>query len=391
MFMTRRRTVLFAVAGGLAVGNLYWAQPLLDLIAKDLSAPTSSAGWLVTSAQLGYAAGIVLIVPLGDVVNRRRLTSLMMGCSALCLAACALAPTFGTLLVALALLGLSTVTGQVLTPLASDLTHAAQRGRVVGTVVSGMVIGILVSRTISGLVAEVAGWRSVFAAASIAAGVVAVCLYRSIPPLRPKTRMAYPALIRSVAVVVRREPTVRWTIALTALRFGGFSMFWTALTFLLSAPPFSYPPAIIGLFGLAGLAGAVAAQRTGRLHDRGWSVPATGAACLFMLLSYVLAAAGARSLALLLIAVVALDISVQALSILNQARAFAVSHEQRSRINTAVVTGNFAGGVTGSAMAPLLWSIGGWTAVTAAGMVLSASALVVWALGRSGPLRVPAA
>jgi predicted MFS family arabinose efflux permease len=201
--------------------------------------------------------------------------------------------------------------------------------------------------------------------------------------------MGYRALIGSVAEVVATQRTVRWTMALTALRFAAFSLFWTALTFLLSAPPFGYPPSIIGLFGLAGFAGAAAAQRTGRLHDRGWSVPATGAACLLMLLSYILATAGGRSAAIVLVAVVVLDIAVQALSILNQARAFAVSHEHRSRVNTAVVTGNFAGGVSGSAMAAVLWSAGGWTAVTTTCAILSGTALLVWALGRRGPLQVP--
>jgi predicted MFS family arabinose efflux permease len=387
--MTRWRTAVFAVAGGAAVGNLYWAQPLLDLIARDLHEPTNRAGWLVTAAQLGYVSGIVLVVPLGDVVDRRRLTAVLTGCSAVCLAACALAPNFALLLVALLTLGFSAVTAQVLTPLAGDLADAAVRGRVVGTVMSGMLTGILLSRTISGLVAGAAGWRSIFAAAAVGSLALSVCLYRSIPALPPKSRMGYRALIGSVAQVVATKRTVRWTIALTALRFAAFSLFWTALTFLLSAPPFRYPPSIIGLFGLAGFAGAVAAQRTGRLHDRGWSVPATGAACLLMLLSYILATAGGRSAAIVLVAVVVLDIAVQALSILNQARAFAVSHEHRSRVNTAVVTGNFVGGVSGSAMAPVLWSAGGWTAVTTTCAILSGTALLVWALGRRGPLQVP--
>jgi len=171
--------------------------------------------------------------------------------------------------------------------------------------------------------------------------------------------------------------------------FATFTMFWTALTFLLSAPPFNYSPSVIGLFGLAGLAGAVAAQRVGRLHDRGLSVPTTGAACLLLLIAFVLAAPGGRSVVVVLVAVVVLDIAVQALNTLNQASMFAVSQEQRSRLNTAFVTSNFLGGAFGSSAAALLWSAGGWTAVTAAGMVLAALALLVWALGRGGQLRVP--
>jgi predicted MFS family arabinose efflux permease len=186
LVMTRGLTVLFAVAGGVAVGNLYWAQPLLDFIAHDLHASTASAGWLVTATQLGYAAGILLIVPLGDVLSRRWLIPAMMVCSAVALAGCALAPSFGVLLLVITVLGLTTVAGQLLTPLAGDLADDEHRGRVVGTVVSGLITGILVSRTISGLVAGAAGWRSIFAAAAAADVLFSILLYRVIPSLPPK-------------------------------------------------------------------------------------------------------------------------------------------------------------------------------------------------------------
>ena len=387
--MTRGLTLLFAVAGGAAVGNLYWSQPLLDLIARDLDAPTAAAGWLVTATQIGYAAGILLIVPLGDVLDRRRLLLVMMLCSAAALTLCALAPSFGILLVVITVLGLTTVSGQILTPLAGDLAAEADRGRVVGTVVSGILTGILASRTISGLVAGAAGWRAIYVVAAVAAVLLAVLLFRAIPPLAPKTRMAYPALIASVVAVALRERTVRWTLVLSASGFGLFTMFWTALTFLLSAPPFSYPVSAIGLFGLAGLAGAVAAQRSGLLHDRGWSLLATGIAWAAVLLSFVLAGFAGRSVVLVVLVVVLLDIALQVIGILNQLRVFAVSHEARSRLNTAYVTTNFIGGALGSAAATALWSAGGWTAVTGAGAALSAVALLVWAVGRRGAL-VPA-
>ena len=177
--------------------------------------------------------------------------------------------------------------------------------------------------------------------------------------------MAYTALIASVGAVVLRERTVRWTLVLGATGFAVFTMFWTSLTFLLSAPPFSYPVSVIGLFGLAGLAGAIAAQRSGLLHDRGWSLPATGGAWAVVLLAFVVAAFAGHSVVLVLIVVVVLDIALQAVGILNQLRVFAVSREARSRLNTAHVTSNFIGGAIGSAAAAVLWSIGGWTGVTA--------------------------
>ena len=213
-------------------------------------------------------------------------------------------------------------------------------------------------------------------------------LHRAIPPLEPKARMPYPTLIASVGSVVARERTVRWTLVLAATGFAMFTMFWTALTFLLSGRPFHYPVSVIGLFGLAGLAGAVAAQRTGLLHDHGWSLPATGVALALVLASFVLAAFAGRSVVLVLIVVVVLDVALQAFGILNQLRVFAVSHEARSRLNTAYVTCNFLGGAIGSAVAAVLWGAGGWAAITTAGMALSLFALVVWALGRRGALIV---
>jgi len=386
--VSNRLTLLFAVAGGTAVGNLYWAQPLLEFIARDLEASTATAGWLITATQIGYAIGILLVVPLGDVMDRRRLVPVMMLCAAVALTACALAPSLGALLVAITVLGLTTVAGQILTPLAGDLADDADRGRVVGTVVSGLLTGILVSRTISGFVADAAGWRTIFAVAALVTAALAVILRRAIPSLPPKEQLRYPALIASVGKTVARERAVRWTLALGAIGFAAFTMFWTALTFLLSAPPFEYTVSVIGLFGLAGLAGALAAQRAGRLHDRGWSLPATGTAWVLALVAFALAGFGGHSVVLILVAIVLVDVAIQGLNILNQARLFAVSAPARSRLNTAFVTSNFVGGAGGSAAASVLWSAGGWAAVTGAGVALSAIALGIWLAGRRSALVV---
>lgn len=168
--------------------------------------------------------------------------------------------------------------------------------------------------------------------------------------------------------------------------FAAFTMFWTSLTFLLSAPPFSYPVSVIGLFGLVGLFGAIAAQRAGRLHDRGWSLPATGIGWVLVLVAFVTATFAGHSVALVVISILLLDVAIQAVNILNQTRMFAISHEARSRLNTAYVTNNFIGGAIGSAAATVLWQAGGWAAVTIAGMIMSGFALAVWALGRRGAL-----
>ncbi|MFJ4084348.1 MFS transporter [Streptomyces iakyrus] len=379
-------TLLFAIAGGTAVANLYWAQPLLALIVGDLNASHTVAGWLVTGTQIGYAAGALLLVPLGDVLDRRRLIPGLMLCTAVALLACAMAPSTGVLLVAITLLGLTTVSGQLLTPLAGDLADDTDRGQVVGTVVSGLLIGILTSRTLSGLVADAAGWRAIFVVGAVAAVAFAVLLRRAIPPLAPKAHLPYARLLLSVWHVVRQERSVRWTLVLGATAFGVFTMFWTALTFLLSAEPFSYSVSAIGLFGLIGLAGALAAQRAGRLHDRGWSLPATGWGWAAIVVSFGVAAFAGRSVAGIVVAVVLLDVAVQGVNILNQTRLFAVAPEARSRLNTAFITCNFVGGAIGSAAASALWSAGGWTAVALTGAGLGCAALLGWVLGSRGPL-----
>ncbi len=387
--MTRGRTLLFAVAGGAAVGNLYWAQPLLDDVAADLGTSPASAGLLVTLTQVGYALGILLLVPLGDVVDRRRLVPGVLAASAVALLAAALAPGFGALLVALALVGATTVAGQLLIPLAGDLADPASRGRVVGTIASGVLTGILLSRTVSGVIAEVAGWRSVYVLAAVVAVVLAFLLARAVPRMPRRERVRYPQLIASVVGVVRAHRAVRVTLVVSASVFAVFTMFWTALTFLLSSAPFGYSTTAIGAVGLVGLAGAVAAQRVGRLHDRGWSVPVTGAALVLVLVSLVVAGLGARSIVVVLVAVLLLDVGVQAANVLNQTRLFAIDPAARSRLNTAFVTGNFAGGAVGSAVAGVLWNAGGWTAVTVGAAVLVGFATTVWAVHRRGALALP--
>jgi predicted MFS family arabinose efflux permease len=384
--ITRGLAMLLAVMGGIAVGNLYWAQPLLRLIADDLRVSTGTAGSLVTATQIGYAVGILLIVPLGDSLNRRRLIPLMLVCSAVALVACAAAPTFGLLLGAITLLGLTTVAGQIAIPLAGDLADDSSRGRVVSTVTAGFLAGTLVSRTLSGLVAQGAGWRAIFVAAAVVTLVLAFLSYRSIPTLPSRTRVAYPALLASVGAVIRRHRVVRWTLALSALQFGLFMMFWTSLTSLLSDQPYDYPVIVIGLFSLLGLPGVLAAQRTGRVHDRGWSLHATGIGWALLLASFVLVAFAQHSLVVLAIGIVLMHMAIFPLNVLISTRLFSLVPEGRSRVNTALIVVNFIAGAIGSAVAGVLWSAGGWTAITVAGLAVSAVGLAGWAAGRRGPL-----
>lgn len=385
--MTRGLTLLFAIAGGAAVGNLYWAQPLLGVIADSFGISTGSAGLLVTLTQVGYALGVFFIVPLGDIVNRKRAIPLLMVLSALSLGASAWAPTFSVLLVTLALVGATTVAGQLLTPLAGDLATDEQRGRVLGMVASGLILGLLISRAISGIVADLLGWRVVYVAAAGLMLVMAVLLARFLPALEPREKVAYGRLLRSVLSTVRRNRTVRATMLIGASTMCVFTMFWTGLTFLLSADPFSFSAAQIGLVSLIGIAGAISAMRVGRLFDRGLSVPAVGIALLVTLFALAISGAGASSLFVVLISVAVFSVGVQAVQVLVQTRMLSIDPAARSRLNTVFVVGNFVGGAIGSALAGAFWQAGGWPGLMLAAALVIGLPLTIWLTQRNRALR----
>jgi len=384
--MTQATTVIFAVAAGLAVGNLYLSQPLFEIIAKSLGVSSSSAAALVTVTQFGYALGIFLLVPLGDVLNLRRLIPLILSLSAIMLISAAVAPTFPILLAALGGLGLTTVAAQLLTPLASELAEPERRGRVVGTVASGALIGILLSRTVSGFVADFLGWRAIYGIAAVAALILAGLLRTIIPRLEPRNPVPYLRLLGSVFTTVAHHRTVPPTLMISAATFAVFSLFWTSLTYLLTAPPFSYSAGQIGLLGLAGLAGALGARRAGALHDRGWSVKATGGALVLLGLSLLGAWAASSSIIGLIIVVIVLDLATQTILVLGQTRLFALPGSARSRLNTAIVVSNFLGGAFGSVIAGPLWAFGGWNAIIMAALTITIIGFVIWVITRRNRL-----
>lgn len=389
--MTPALTLLLAVAGGTAVGNLYWAQPLLASIARSLDVAPASAGSLVTVSQLGYALGILLIVPLGDMLDRRRLVPAAMLACAAALAACALAPSFTLLLVAMAAVGVTTIGGQLIAPLAGDLAPPEQRGRIVATVVFGLLTGVLLSRPIAGVVADRFGWRAIFVVAAVLTLSAALLLARFIPNDNARPRIAYGTLIRSVFATVRDHATVRVILTIGSSTFAIFAMFWTGMTFLLSAPPYSFSAGQIGLASLVNAVGVVAAQRSGLLYDRGLSVPAKGVGLALLPVGLALAALGTSSIYLLLAGAMLIGLAVQMVSVLNQTRIFEVNPASRSRLNTAYLVGNFAGGAVGAALAGVLWRSGGWLAVTGGEAVFAAVALAAWFIGLRALARPAAA
>jgi predicted MFS family arabinose efflux permease len=378
--VTRSLTVLFAIACGATVANNYWAQPLLDTIASQFGVGTTAAGLVVTASQIGYAAGLVLIVPLGDVLARRRLIVVLLLACAVALAAAAAAPSLLWLGVAAGVASLTSVVAQILVPLAASLAAEEERGRVIGTVMSGLLMGILLARTVAGLVAEVAGWRTVYAGAAAAMVVLAAVVGRRLPRLPPGPHVPYGELLRSVGRLMGDEPVLRRRSAYGALTFGAFAALWTTLAFLLSSDPYNFSEAVIGLFSLAGVAGALAARRAGRLHDRGAGAIATGACLVLGALAFAAIALGRDHLVALLAGIVVMDMAVQGTQILNQSAVYALAPDARSRLTTAYMTSYFAGGALGSAGGAAAYAQWGWTGTSVVGAGLFLAALALWAL-----------
>jgi predicted MFS family arabinose efflux permease len=365
--LSRRLVAVMAGATGLSVANNYFAQPLLPVIQTDLHMSGAVAGLIVTIAQLGYAAGLLLLLPLGDLLERRRLTSGLSLALAAGLAVFAIAPDTPVLLLAALGVGAMSVLAQILVPFAAGLAGEAERGRVVGAVMSGLLLGILLARTIAGWVAELGGWRVVYAVAAVAAAGQAFTLWRMLPDSRETTGLHYPRLLATVFTLLRDEPVLRRRALLGALGFASFSVLWTSMAFLLAGAPYHYSSGVIGLFGLVGAAGALAASGAGRLADRGLDRWTTVVGAGLLAVCWIPTAFAASSLALLIVGIAVLDLAVQAVHITNQSIVFGLSAQARSRINSAYMTSYFIGGAAGSALSAALWDAEGWRGVCVAG------------------------
>jgi len=387
----RSLVLLLAVACGLAVANMYYAQPLLDTIARSLHARTGAVGLTVTVTQLGYAAGLVLIVPLGDLVDRRRLVVGTLCLTALALLGVAAAPGLVGVCAALGVVGVTSVVAQVLVPLAATLARDDERGRVVGTVMSGLLIGILLARTLAGFLATALGWRGVYVVAAGLMAALALVLRARLPRLAPATRGSYPQLLTSVGTLVRAHPVLRRRMAYGALLYAGFGVFWTSSAFLLAGPHYRYSESVIGLFGLVGVAGALCAQASGRLADRGWNRGSTGGYIALTVVSFAVLIPGRTSVVALIAGVVLLDAGVQGAHILNQSTVYALDASARSRLTTAYMTSYFLGGAAGSAGSAALWDAAGWTGVCALGGAVALLALLLWSSESLGGRRQGAA
>lgn len=378
--------LLMAVATGLAVASNYYAQPLLQTLAETFNVNVRSAGMVVTVAQLAYAAGLLLIVPLGDRLERR---GLIVGLYVLCamgLLVSAASSSFSVLLLGTLLTGLCSVSAQVLVPYAATLAAPHERGRVVGTVMSGLLLGILLARTISGLLAGAGGWHTVYWVAAGLMLAVAALLWRGLPRHDGNPHLSYPHLITSVLALLRDEPVLRARAVLGGLIFAGFSVFWTTLAFLLAGPDYGYGTSVIGLFGLIGAAGALAANLGGKLSDRGHGTVASWGGLLMLLLSWLLLWAAPHSLWLLVIGVLLLDVAVQGVHVNNQSVIYQLDAAARNRITSAYMTCYFIGGALGSSLGTAAYAHAGWHGVVAVGFVLSLLSLA-WMAATAGKVR----
>jgi predicted MFS family arabinose efflux permease len=379
--VSRPIVILLAVACGLAVANLYYAQPLLHLLAANFATSSAVVATVVTVTQVGYAVGLVLLVPLGDLLDRRRLVAVVLVIDGIALCGTALS---GSLLIfegCSLVVGCTSVVAQVLVPLAADLASAERRGRVVGTVMSGLLLGILLARTASGLVAAAAGWRTVYWIAAGAMMVLSLNLTLFLPDDPTSSNLNYLALLGSAVSMARQEPVLRQRAVLGGLAFAAFSATWTTLAFLLAGSPYHYGTAVIGLFGLVGAAGALCASFAGRLADRGWERAASIGFAALVALAFLLMVAGRRDLVALLAGIVALDIGVQGLGITNQSLIYRLRDGARSRLNSVYMTTYFVGGASGSALGGLLYSTSGWVGVCWLGLALAILLIAVSARG----------
>jgi predicted MFS family arabinose efflux permease len=373
--------IFLAVSCGVIVANIYYAQPLVGLIAPAVGLGAGAASFIVALTQLGYAAGLLALVPLGDIVENRRLLTLTVAASIPALLIAGFARSGAEFITAGALIGLTSVAVQMLVPLAAHLAPDQQRGRIVGNVMSGLLAGILLARPIASLIAHSFGWRAVFFASAIVMAAEALALRLILPKREPSADHHYFALLRSLLALPFNTPVLRRRAAYQAAAFGGFSLFWTA-TPLLLAQKFDFTQRGIAVFALVGAAGALAAPIAGRLADRNFGRPGTVVALLSIVAAFLLAAwrGAGHSVIVLAAAGVLLDAGVQANLVFSQRAIYALAPEMRSRLNGVFMAIFFAGGAAASALVSPVLTRFGWPGICGLGVLLPLLALLYFVI-----------
>mgnify|MGYP000002786527 FL=1 len=374
--------LLLATGAGLAVAALYYAQPMLGVLGADIGASARAVGFVPTLTQLGYALGILLLAPLGDRYDRRRI--ILMKAAVLCVALllAGAAPSIAVLLVASLVIGLSATLAQDIVPAAATLAPEASRGKIVGTVMTGLLLGILLSRVVSGFVAEHFGWRTMFIAAALSIALIGAAAWRGLPRFRPTTQLSYGALMGSLVKLWKHHGALRRATFAQALLSIGFSAFWSTLAVMLHGEPFHLGAAAAGAFGLAGAAGALAAPIAGRIADKRGPELVTRLGASLVLASFAVMALAPwmqphAQLALLVVGAIGFDLGIQATLIAHQTIVYSIEPAARSRLNAVLFVGMFLGMALGSALGALLLAQWGWMAVVGLAAASAAGALAV--------------
>ena len=382
-------TTLMAVAIGIIVANLYYQQPLLHQISENFHVGTARASLLMTLTQTGYALGLAFVVPLGDVWPRRRLVVGIFTLAAVTMAIAASLTSFTILAAVTLVIGLSSVGGQVLVPLAADLAEPAQRGRVIGRVMTGLLLGVLLSRTASGLIAQLSSWRVVYWSAAGLLTVMAIVLHRALPKEPAREHVAYRKLVGGVFSLFVTQRELRRRAYLGAVIFASNNAMWTTLSFLLASSPFHYSNAVIGLFGLFGVAGVLAANVAGRQADRQRTRASTILFSTLMLLAFAILALGRDTVIVLGLGIIVLDTGMQGMQITNQSLIYGLLPNGRSRLNSAYMVCAFGGASIGSYLAGQLYAHFGWYGDCWLGGGLGVALLVPALLWRTPKNEIP--
>ena len=373
-------TLLFATACGLIVANIYYAQPLIGPITASLGLSPQAAGLIVTMGQIGYGVGLLLVVPLADLFENKRLILYCLGLCVVALICAGLSTQAVPFLVAALFIGLGSCAVQIIVPFAAHLTPAAMRGQVIGNVMSGLMLGIMLARPVASFLTQLSSWPTIFFVSAGCMVLLLILLARVLPERVPSSTLSYGSLIGSMLRLMVTEPVLRRRALYHACLFGAFSLFWTAVPLLLAGPLFNLSQAGIALFALAGVSGAIAAPLTGRIADKGWSRPATifamlAVACAF-LLTELIDLGSSYSLAWLVVAAIVLDYGVSANLALGQRAIFLLPAEYRSRLNGVFMATFFVGGALGSGVGAWGFAQGGWALSAWIGFCLPVAALL---------------
>ncbi|MCM3629578.1 MFS transporter [Paenibacillus glycanilyticus] len=374
--------LLMAFTAGMTVANLYYNQPLLADIGRSFGVAPDEVGFVSTCTQIGYALGMFLFVPLGDIKERKGLITVLLSLVCLSLIGVATAQNLAWMFIASFAVGLTTIVPQILIPLAATLAAPGEQGKAVGTVTSGLLLGILLTRTVSGLIGGTWGWRFMYALAAAAMLALLLLLRMKLPVSRAAAELRYGELLVSMGRLVRKYATLRESALIGAANFAAFSIFWTALSFYVEGEPYHYSSQIAGLFGLIGAAGALGAPFVGRLADRIPTKWMIGALISLNIIAYLLFGLLGSMLWALIIGVILLDLGVQGTQVANQTRIYALEPPARSRLNTVQMVTTFLGGAIGSSVGSYAWHEWGWPGVSFAGGIVGLISFTVWLLHR---------